>query len=56
VAAYAISLVKDPDKDVWDSVGVDKPGTEGDRPRKSVMLANGGYEPDVKEDIKVRFK
>ncbi|MBL1070970.1 NAD(P)H-binding protein [Lactobacillus kitasatonis] len=56
VAAYVISLVKDPDKDVRDSVGVDKPGTEGDRPRKSVMLANGGYEPNVKEDIKVRFK
>lgn len=52
LAAYAISLVKDPDKDVRDSVGVDKPGTEGDRPRKSVMLANGGYEPDVKEILK----
>lgn len=35
---------------------IDKPGTEGNRPRKSVMLANGGYKPDVKEDIKVRFK
>lgn len=56
VADYVISLVKNPAKDIRDSVGIDKPSTEADRPRKSVMLANGGYEPDIKENIEVRFK
>lgn len=55
VAAFVISLIKDPAKAVRDSIGVDKPGTDGDRPRPEVMKANGGYEPAVKEDIKVRF-
>lgn len=55
VAAYVVSVIKEPTKDVRDSIGVDKPGTEADRPRPDVMAANGGYEPAVKEDIKVRF-
>ena len=48
VAAFVVSLIKDP-------IGVDKPGTDGDRPRPEVMSANGGYEPATKEDIKLRF-
>lgn len=56
IAAYAVSLINDPGKDRRDSIGVDKPGTDGDRPRPEVMAANGGYEPTVKEDIPVRFK
>lgn len=46
VAAYAVSLIKDPTKDIKDSVGVDKPGTDGDRPRKAVMEANG-FDPNM---------
>lgn len=56
VAAYAVSLINNPGKDLRDSIGVDKPGTDGDRPRPEVMAANGGYEPAVKKDIPVRFK
>lgn len=56
VATYAVSLIMEPSKDIHDSVGVDKPGTDGDRPRSEVMAANGGYEPAVREDIPVRFK
>lgn len=56
VAAFVVSLIDDPEKDIGDSIGVDKPGTEADRPRPEVMAANGGYEPKVKEKIKVRFK
>lgn len=55
VAAFVVSLIKDPTKAVRDSIGVDKPGTDGDRPRPEVMSANGGYEPATKEDIKLRF-
>lgn len=55
LAAFVVSVIKDPTKAVRDSIGVDKPGTDGDRPRPEVMSANGGYEPAVKEDIKVRF-
>lgn len=56
VAAYVVSLIDSPDKDTRDSIGIDKPGTDANRPRPEVMAANGGYEPAVKEDIKVRFK
>lgn len=55
VAAYAVSVIENPAKDVRDSIGVDKPGTEADRPRPEVMSANGGYEPAVKEKINLRF-
>lgn len=55
VASLVVSLIDDPSKAVRDSLGVDKPGTDGDRPRQSVMAANGGYEPAQKEDIKLRF-
>ena len=44
VAAFVVSLIKDPTKAVRDSIAVDKPGTDGDRPRPEVMSANGGYE------------
>lgn len=56
VAAFIVSVIDDPNKAVRDSIGVNKPGTEADRPRPEVMTANGGYEPDHKENIKVRFK
>lgn len=46
VAAYAVSLIQDPTKDVRDSVGVDKPGSDGDRPRRAVMEANG-FDPEM---------
>lgn len=55
VAAYITSLINDPQKAIGDSVGIDKPGTTGDRPRPEVMKANGGYESAVKENIRVRF-
>ena len=55
VVAFVVSLIKDPTKAVRDSIAVDKPGTDGDRPRPEVMSANGGYEPATKEDIKLRF-
>lgn len=55
VGAFVTSVIKNPTKAVKESVGIDKPGTDGDRPRPEVMAANGGYEPAVKEDIKVRF-
>ncbi|WP_295747259.1 NAD(P)H-binding protein [uncultured Limosilactobacillus sp.] len=41
VAAYVVSLVNDPEKDIRDSIGVDKPGSDGNRPRREVMIANG---------------
>lgn len=46
IAAYVISVINDPDKDKKDSIGVDKPGSDGDRPRREVMLANG-FDPDM---------
>lgn len=46
VAAYAVSLIQDPSRDVRDSVGVDKPGSDGDRPRREVMEANG-FDPNM---------
>lgn len=55
VAALIVSLIEHPDQAIRDSLGVDKPGTQADRPRPEVMAANGGYEPDVKEDIQLRF-
>lgn len=55
VAAYVVSVIKDSAKDVRDSIGVDKPGTDGDRPRPEVMAANGGFEPKVKKEIHLRF-
>lgn len=56
VASYVFSLIEDPNKDVYDSIGINKPGTEADRPRPEVMKVNHGYEPDVKENIKVKYK
>lgn len=55
VGSYIVSIIEHPDKNVRDSLGIDKPGTNGDRPRETVMLANGGYEPTDKEKIKLRF-
>lgn len=46
IAAYAVSLIQDPTLDVRDSVGVSKPGTDGDRPRVAVMTANG-FDPNL---------
>lgn len=46
VAAYVVSLVNEPEKDVRDSIGVDKPGSDGDRPRREVMMANG-FDPEM---------
>lgn len=46
VAAYAVHLIKHPEEDVHDSVGVDKPGSDGDRPRAAVMVANG-FDPEM---------
>jgi uncharacterized protein YbjT (DUF2867 family) len=46
IAAYVVSLVNDPTKDVRDSIGVDKPGSDGDRPRREVMEANG-FDPEM---------
>lgn len=46
VAAYVVSLVNDPEQDVRDSIGVDKPGSDGDRPRREVMMANG-FDPEM---------
>jgi uncharacterized protein YbjT (DUF2867 family) len=31
-AAYIVSVIEDPSKDVRDSIGVNQPGTDGDRP------------------------
>lgn len=56
VAAVIVSIINDPGKAIRESLGVDKPGTAADRPRPEVMAANGGYEPDHREDIPVRFK
>lgn len=46
VATYVVSLVSDSEKDVRDSIGVDKPGSDGDRPRREVMMANG-FDPEM---------
>ena len=46
VAAYVVGLVNDSEKDVRDSIGVDKPGSDGDRPRREVMMANG-FDPEM---------
>lgn len=46
IAAYAVNLIQNPTLDVRDSVGVSKPGTDGDRPRVAVMTANG-FDPDM---------
>lgn len=55
IASFAVKVINDPTIAVRDSIGVDKPGTDGDRPRPEIMAANGGYEPKTKEDIKLRF-
>lgn len=55
VAAFVVKVINDPTIASHDSIGVDKPGTEGNRPRPEIMNTNGGYEPAVKKDIKVRF-
>ncbi len=46
VAAYAVDLINHPRQDVRDSVGVDKPGSDGARPRAAVMEANG-FDPNM---------
>lgn len=46
VAAYATKIIQNPEQDMRDSVGVNKPNTDGDRPRKEVMLANG-FDPNM---------
>ncbi|WP_375711531.1 NAD(P)H-binding protein [Levilactobacillus brevis] len=46
IAAYAVSLIQDPTLDVRDSVGVSKPGTDGDRLRVAVMTGNG-FDPNM---------
>ena len=46
VASYIVSVIEDPTKDSRDSIGVDKPGSDGDRPRKEVMMANG-FDPEM---------
>lgn len=46
VAAYVVDLINNPEKDNRDSIGVDKPGSDGDRPRREVMLANG-FDPEM---------
>lgn len=46
VAAYVVSLINDAEKDIRDSIGVDKPGSDGDRPRREVMMANG-FDPEM---------
>lgn len=55
VASFAVKVINNPTIAIRDSIGVDKPGTDGDRPRPEIMAANGGYEPETKEDIKLRF-
>lgn len=46
VAAYVVSVINNPTKDSRDSIGVDKPGSDGDRPRREVMMANG-FDPEM---------
>lgn len=46
VAAYVVSVIEDSKKDSRDSIGVDKPGSDGDRPRREAMLANG-FDPEM---------
>lgn len=41
VAEYAVSLIKDPSKDSKKSVGLDKPNTDGDKPRAEILKADG---------------
>lgn len=55
VANYVLDVIKHPEKDLKKSIGVNKPGTEADRPRPSVMKANSGYEPETYEEIELRF-
>ena len=55
VAAFVVSVINDLQKAIGQSVGIDKPGTDGDRPRPEVISANGGYEPTTKQDIKLRY-
>lgn len=55
IASFAVKIINDPTIAVRDSIGVDKPGTDGDRPRPEIMAANGGYESKTKEDSKLRF-
>lgn len=43
IAAYIISLIDNPTKDIRDSIGINKPNTQGDRPRDAVMKLNGFY-------------
>lgn len=46
VAAFAVDLIDHPEKFSRDSAGVNKPGTDGDRPRREVMEANG-FDPNM---------
>ena len=46
VASYVVDLINNSEKDLRDSIGVDKPGSDGDRPRREVMLANG-FDPEM---------
>lgn len=54
-AYYVLDLIEHPEKDSKKSIGVNKPATEADRPRPSVMAANSGYEPETREEIELRF-
>lgn len=46
VADYVKNAILHPEGDVRESVGIDKPGTECDRPRKFVMEYNG-FDPNM---------
>ena len=46
VAEYVLSIIENPQKDMNDSIGVNKPGTAGERPRVEVMEANG-FDPNM---------
>lgn len=41
VAEYAVSLINDPSKDSKESVGLNKPNTDGDKPRAEILKADG---------------
>ncbi|MDE7039473.1 MAG: NAD(P)H-binding protein [Limosilactobacillus sp.] len=44
IAAYVTSLIENPTKDIRDSIGINKPNTQGDRPRDEVMKLNHFYD------------
>ncbi|MCH4008733.1 NAD(P)H-binding protein [Companilactobacillus sp.] len=46
VADYVKNTILHPEVDVRESVGIDKPGTDGNRPRKFVMEYNG-FDPNM---------